>query len=264
MPTRKNHERADILRGPEIVELTGGRLYTLILAPGRPVDIPSLIAVLTPVMRLSLDGVHHAVLRRRGILATDLTAEQIRHLALRLDHRGQAVAAVPQNEGGRFGEALDVAQLVDHGRRFRIGHETGVEERDWRDIVCLGGGWVGLSPGAPCRAVLDLFLRNPNRHLRLWEATFTYPPDLSAGNRHQRFLGLTRKLVQRTGHAIHTRTLTTWLEEEPEQETTQFCSLIEYDNYLFWHLLAYCLPSLRFDSHAPEAAASGETSPKSA
>jgi membrane associated rhomboid family serine protease len=241
-----NTKRAHSLSGDETVELTADRKYTLLLAPGTQADLDYLTLSLSPVYGLSVDGMKHALLRRRGILAGDLAADQARKLATDLAAHGQTAQLVPQDRRLDFGPTLDVMQLHDRGWTVRVSHEQGSEDHDWMRVILLGCGWVGPEPNAACRLVIDMFVRDPNRHFRIWENTCVLPPEAPLGDRRRRFFWLMARLIRKAEGAVLTRTLHTLAKNKHDETTAQFGSLIEYDNYLRWHVLAHCVPSRRF------------------
>ena len=111
----------------------------------------------------------------------------------------------------------------------------------WEDVVCVGAGMVHLSPDSPPRALIDLFVAQAGHHLRIWENSFAFGP--AASSQH-RFVELAHALADLAPHAILTRAMQTWLNANEPHPAADFASLIEYENALEWHLLAYFAPRM--------------------
>lgn len=247
--TRHNLEQATDLRDthPPLV-LAPNHRYSLILAPGRSVNFRIINGALSPVLGLSPKSTHHAILRRRGVLLSDLDHQTAKKLAQRLADQGQSVALVEDGPIIDFGIPRDAFSLKMDVRGIEVATEVARIKFIWNEVVAIGGGLVQLAPGSPYRSVIDLFVREPRLHLRIWENTFQFPSGPTT-HRHQRFLKLAQQLVELTPNAIHTRTLDLWLRQDYNATDIHFASMIEYDNFTRWHLMAYYAPIILFDKH---------------
>lgn len=236
--------------------------YAALLTPGRPVDIQLVCSTLAPMLGLGPETTHHALLRRRGILLDDMLAAEAEALARKLSTAGQSVSLVAMDKTLDFGAPLDVMTYHDEGvaGRFSVAGQALVCR--WSRAVCFAAGLVRLEPTAPGRAVLDLFFSQPRVHLRLWESTMAYPDRINATakvletiyppvagefnrmplRRDWCFRATATEISDHGKYAICTRSLSEWLETAAPLPSSHFWSLIEYDNFLRWHLMAYHAP----------------------
>ncbi|MCE5230114.1 rhomboid family intramembrane serine protease [bacterium] len=236
--------------------------YAAILTPGRPVNIPLVCEVLRPLLGLGPEPTHHAILRRRGILAEDLLAVEAEALANTLRERGQSITIVAMDKHIDFGPPLDVMTYRSESAAGRFSVPGQALTCRWTTSVLFAAGLVRLNPTAPGRAVLDLFFSHPRVHLRLWESTMVYPDHIintarvletiyaSSPSGIERlplrrdwcFRALSAEIEEHGRNAVRTRSLSDWLGESLPLPTSHFRSQIEYDNFLRWHLMAYHAP----------------------
>ncbi|MEN6627939.1 MAG: rhomboid family intramembrane serine protease [Candidatus Sumerlaeia bacterium] len=255
--TSDTHDKRLVLRR--------GVKYAAILTPGCPVDIPLVCAAIAPVLGLSPDGTHHALLRRRGILAEDLTASEAEALAKDLSANGQSVSVVACDDQLEFGPPQDVLTYSDEGASARFSISNEALTCRWSQAVFFAAGLVRLDPTAPGRALIDLFFAQPRAHLRIWENTFVYPDRVvvaAKGMENQRqsdsdhgflrrewcFRSMAAEIDTHGRNAVRTRSFSSWLDLATPLPTAHFWSLIEYENFLRWHLMAYHVPKKKFEA----------------
>ncbi len=247
MPGEPSETRAPF----HALEIRPGRRFAAILTPGQPVEVPLICAAIGPTMGLSPEGTHHAILRRRGILGRGLSAQDAQDLADTLVRCGQSVSLVEDDERLEFAPPLGIIAWRDQGHYGQFSTTGEAITCRWSQAVCLGAGMVPPAPIAPPRAAIDLFFVNPRRHLRLWESAMIYPRESQAGvqdiaatqvPREQRFRSMAAELARLAPGAVHTRSLRTWIDGGSALPQAKFWSLIEYENFLTWHIMAYHLP----------------------
>jgi hypothetical protein len=216
--------------------------YSVILAPGQSLNVQASASILGDLLGLGEAAAKHAFLRRRGILAENLESNEAGELAARFARHGQSVTLVAQTPMVDFPEARDLLSYQDLGDQVQLATFDETFYCAWNEVVCLGTGLVTLTPSSPVRAVLDMFLANPRRHLRMWESIHVFPK-LAEPVASARFRQLAWQISSKAKRAIHTRTLDTWLvDAQATHPHHHFASLIEYQNYLRWHLLAHLAP----------------------
>jgi len=240
-----NARKAETYRGTTQCDLEEDGRYALLIAPRSRVDMAVLAAVMGPVLGLSPEGTRHAILRRRGILIENQPLSVAAGIANQLSHCGQPVLLVLQHRCEESGEPADLMMLEEHDGGLRLATAAEVFHCRWGQVICLGAGQVRLAPGAPPRRVLDLLLHEPARHFRAWEATVrAKAPDLGAQNPTLREIA--GWLVARCPQAIHTRSLESWIAGSEPDGLPAFASLIEYHNFMRWHVLAHYAPAKPF------------------
>ena len=240
--SRFDVDRARIYAADTEYELIPEGRYALILAPGHPVDLEIIHAVMRPVMGMSPQGTRHAILRRRGILAENLNLIEAESIAHQLANHKQSIMVVLQHAFKEEGTPLDVLSMRDEGRQVRFSTADQVITCQWRRAICLGAGMVCLGPSAPPRGVLDIIFKGPFHHLRIWEKSFMF--EKSPGiSEEDRFRALAQRIAEKASQAIHTRTLNEWMKDETSEPTIQFSSHIEYANFVRWYVMAHFAPS---------------------
>lgn len=242
--------RAPALRDTSAWPAPAASSHSVILAPGRPVDARRVARLMAPLLEMTLDEALHAVMRRRGILGENLSLDEAHRLALRLTARGQAVCVAAQTPAVTYGEPMEVLSLRQHEDTALWQTFSQALRAPWEDVRLMGAGMVGLAPGAPSRAVLDIFLSS-GRWLRLWENLYAFGP---AENDQPafRFRRLAELIVEQANRAIMTRTLEGWLKQpEAIHPPAQFSHESEYNNYLRWYLLAYLAPNHLVEAKEP-------------
>ena len=222
--------------------------YSIILTPGQPLDVDVVSSILGALLGLGDAAARHALLRRRGILAENLKSTEAGELAARYARQGQSVTLVAQTSLVDFPESQDLLSYQDLGDQVRLATFHDTFSCAWDQVVCLGAGLVALAPASPDRAVLDMFLAHPRRHLRMWESIHIFPKQAEPAA-SVRFRQLAWQISSKARRAIHTRTLDTWLADaQASHPHHHFSSLIEYQNYLHWHLLAHLAPGRLYKS----------------
>ncbi len=239
--SRFDVDRARIYVADTEYELIPEGRYALILAPGHPVDIEIIHAVMRPVMGMSPQETRHAILRRRGILAENLNLIEAESIAHQLANHKQSIMVILQHAFKEEGTPIDVHSMRDEGRQVRFSTADQVITCQWRRAICLGAGMVCLGPSAPARGVLDIIFREPFHHLSIWEKSFMF--EKSPGiNEEDRFRALAQRIAEKAPKAIHTRTLDEWIKDETPEPTIQFSSHIEYANFVRWYVMAHFAP----------------------
>jgi hypothetical protein len=223
---------------------TSGR-YSVVLAPERPIELPIVVAVLAPLLNMPPEAAHHAVLRRRGLLAEGLGAAAARDMAEQLARHGQAVTVCDEGALPDFPPVEDLFAVTEQagGARFQTTEE--LHSVNWGDIWLIGAGQVMLRPGTPPRTVVDFIIGRPGLHLRAWENLFRFPKQVEQTIGTQ----FHRRMEQVSSHAttaLRTRTFAHWALGEAKRPPHRFNSLIEYDNFLRWHLLAFFTPQCTY------------------
>ena len=222
-----------------------GEPFCVILAPGCPVMMPVIVAVLGPVWGLSPDGTHHAVLRRRGIIAEVLTYQEAEAIARQLALHGQQVMVAVQKSAQGFGRPIDVLNMREESKGLCFSSQSQLIHAAWDQVACVGCGRVKITYNAPERVLCDLWLKSGQHRLLLWGSSFNCPKELGP-TPELRFKTLVQWIAKRTSGSIQTHSLTHWLEGNGELPQEKFASQIEYDNFLRWHLMAYYAPNRLF------------------
>jgi membrane associated rhomboid family serine protease len=235
IPVRKKSNRRVLI--PELIQGETAK-YTVILAPGKPVDISIILSVMGTRLGMSPDGTHHAVLRRRGILAESLTWSEADELTSQLSSYGQATAIILEDHRILFGQSHDVIQYSE-----QLGSGRFVTEREifpclWGQGMLIAAGRIILAPAAPPRSVFDLYFEEPPRHIRVWENIYNFKRD-DQKSLHDQFRELVSHLCDRMPSAQHARSVDEWLNKNTDSPPIRFYSEIEYENYLKWHVMAY-------------------------
>jgi hypothetical protein len=213
----------------------------LILTPGQPVNIPIICQLMAPLLGLSPEGTHHAILRRRGILIDGLEGGRADRIASQMAEMGQSVSVVPIGQRMDFGPPPDVLTFRQEGTYGRFATSDEIYTCRWSQAILFGAGLVVLAPNAPGRGVIDLYFVNPRIHLRIWENTFLYPRQWESET-PERFLRLVMEIENNSPGAVRTRSWEIWLRQKSALPAARFWSEIEYNNFLRWHLMAYHLP----------------------
>lgn len=215
--------------------------YSVILAPARAVAVEAVVGVMSEWLTMSREGVLHGLRRHHGLLATDLSRAEGIELAERLVRAGQDVLLIEHDERLAFGPPLDAWRVELGARRATFWTEGRTLRRKWAGLIALSGGRVKLHPEAPERDVIDLFYTGPGLHLRLWRGTLQI--DLGEGSgpveATHGFRRLAEELALLAPSAIRSRAFTQWLRGGEERPSARFVSLIEYDHYAGWYLMAH-------------------------
>lgn len=215
---------------------TGARSYAVILPPGRPPHMASIIGIFSETMSLTPREAYQALLHRRGILADGVTREEAERMAERFARAGHAVMLAALTSHVQFGGGLDLISIQERASEVHFATVAETIRAKWRQIVFLAAGQVTIAPGAPPRTLLDIFLAEPHLRLRLWDNAFAYTREAP------RFREQAIRITQMAGRAIHTRSLDKWLRD-PGEPLRQFDTMLEYESYVRWHLLAHLAPS---------------------
>lgn len=225
-------EQALALKDPTDWAALKAERFSVILAPGRPVNLSPIVDIMAHSLGLSPKGAYHALLHRHGILAENLALAEATRVAQEFAGAGHPVLMVAMTNRLQFGEGLDLLTIQEHDDHVELGTVPQAIHASWSQIVFLAAGQVALTAGTPSRTVLDLYLVKPRHHLRLWENTFVYTKEAP------RFRPTVELIVGRAKKAIHTRSLDKWLHGE-KHTLHPFSSMIEYEHYLRWHLMAH-------------------------
>lgn len=234
--SEETQERAVALRDDTAWPEINAPSYAVILPPGRPPRMAALVRLFAEVTRLAPREAHQALLHRRGILADNVTREEAERVAGQFAHFGHPVLLAALTERVQYGGGLDLISLRERAGEVHFASVAQAIRAEWRQVVFLAAGQVTIAPGAPPRTVLDLFLAKPRQHLRLWDNTFAYARETP------RFREQAIRITEQARRAIHTRSLDRWLRD-PSEPLRQFATMLEYEHYLRWHLLAHLAPS---------------------
>ncbi len=215
--------------------------YSVIVAPASMILVKEVIEVLQEFLGMNSTGVIHALKRRHGILAGDLSAEEANQLATRFADHGQDVALVEQDERLDFGEPRDVLRITYEDRRGKFWTTEGMVARKWKELVGMGCGQTVVKAGGAPRDVLDLYFAQPGLHLRIWRNTLMSAPPAFSGklDNEREFQALAREFARLAPHAIQTNTFFQWTQGNDPNPPGHFAGLIEYDNYTQWYLMAH-------------------------
>lgn len=224
----------------------GREKFAVLVMPGQPHNTAALTEIMGALLGMTPEATHYAILRRRGVLAEGLTLDEAEKLARGFAARGQSVTLAAQTRGVDFGEPQDLISYHEHEGVVQWSTFAKTEGGMWSQVLCLSAAVVSLQPGTPGRAVLDLFVSDPNRHLRIWENIFIFPKKAGFFG-EGRFRKLAEEITARAPKATHTQALDNWLEEAGAgRPVNSFGSLIEYQSYLRWHMLSHLAPMRPF------------------
>ena len=215
--------------------------FAVIHAPGGRIELSIVMGCVGPLLGMNPESVNHALRRRHGIFREDMNLKDAKHLAKEMLQHGQSVMLVEQGRKTAFQEPVDILTCRDQGSDVQFGSATEIVACKWEDVACMGAGVVSLAPGSPGRTVIDLFLAPSRARLRLWENSFL-KMEPGEPNKTMTFGELAARLAPKAEHAIRTGTLEWWLQSGEERPDALFHSLVEYENYLRWHLMAYYAP----------------------
>ncbi|MBI1784765.1 hypothetical protein HYR69_06435 [Candidatus Sumerlaeota bacterium] len=215
--------------------------YSVIIAPAATVQAREVIEVMRKYLGLNDSGVVYAIKRRHGILASDLTLNESVELAKEFNENGQSVCVIEQDDRLAFGEPSDVMRIKFEEKTAKFYTLDKAVSRKYKDMVGIGCGSAAAQAGSPERDVLDLFFAEPGLHLRIWRNTLMSAPTAFTGKVENvgEFHLLAKHLIKLAPDAIQTQSFIQWVGGTDPKIPVQFSSLIEYDNYTRWYLMAH-------------------------
>jgi tetratricopeptide (TPR) repeat protein len=220
------------------IDLSQSRFIAAIAA-GKKVKFPTLVEIVSQHLQIDRTSAERRIILGKGILFRDLDLHSAALVYRIFEKSEQGIVIVRMTPKISFESEREVEHCVFRDRSIRFA-SLGEDVEIWKEeiiLLCCGSVQLTAGAGSP-KSVLDIFVRDPKLLLRIWENTFGFRGsnlDLPTFE-EKNFLMLCKRFAAETPVAVRTGVFERMIEHDllcPQI----FDSLVEYDNYNYWHLL---------------------------
>jgi hypothetical protein len=231
------------LRLAEVSETTAAmaaaRSFAVILLPSRLLVVDKARTVLSEFWAVSREEAAERLRRCRGVLLDDAPSGRSVVLARRLRSMGLSVTVVPLLPDLVYSGGEDVIEFAFSDSACGTVTSSGRKSFGWDQVRLVNAARVGLpGAGAAYRLVLDLFVAQPQRLLRIWETTVNFARSGLGGKMGaaQSLQAVIEYLDARTPRALKTPSFRAMAKKSGPP--LDFHSPAELDHYNRWFLYA--------------------------
>ena len=218
-------------------------LQMVLLHPEKPVDFKQLVDAIEEYFEVDSKEAERRFRTGKGVLMKETAVGQCSPFTEFLKSKNCEPLVLPAMRDLQYPESQDITSFDLTPKRMLCRSYAGEFFFGWDDILLLSAGKLS-SPGigdTSKKKVIDIYLRRPQAHIRIWESLFNFKRSTYDGEplRNALLKPLFTNLKEYTPHIFQSKSFENAIESN-EREPHEFESEEEFENYNLWSLYTLC------------------------